>query len=217
MGRVKGICYGNDAFPAPYNPSIANSTQVFFGSDNTADYIGALFRRDYSNSVQSWCQNEGFPAPPPCRWDNIKMYNMGVEVIRLYDWDPRNSHQLFLDGCHMDKIGVLVSVSNYFLQPGGGLPDMNKQIPALIQSFSQGGDYHPAIQGIVFGNEFDLPGNGISVANCVSFTNTWASIEQQQFPNHRKLPIGHPVSFAMQNNRPPCWYAWDQPFLNLVH
>ncbi len=147
MVRVKGICYGNDAFPAPYNPSIANSTQVFFGSDNTADYIGALFRRDYSNSVQSWCQNEGFPAPPPCRWDNIKMYNMGVEVIRLYDWDPRNSHQLFLDGCHMDKIGVLVSVSNYFLQPGGGLPDMNKQIPALIQSFSQGGDYHPSYTG----------------------------------------------------------------------
>jgi hypothetical protein len=87
---------------------------------------------------------------------------------------------------------------------------MKKQIPALIQSFSQGGDYHPAIQGIVFGNEFDLPGNGISVANCVSFTNAWATIEQQQFPNHRKLPIGHPVSFAMQNSRPPCWYAWDQ-------
>ena len=108
------------------------------------------------------------------------------------------------------KIGVLVSVSNYFLQPGGGLPDMNKQIPALIQSFSKGGDYHPAIQGIVFGNEFDLPGNGISVANCVTFTNTWVSIEQQQFPNYRKLPIGHPVSFSMQNNRPPCWYAWDQ-------
>ena len=59
MGRVKGICYGNDAFPAPYNPSIANSTLVFFGSDNTADYIGALFRKDYSNSVQLWCQNEG--------------------------------------------------------------------------------------------------------------------------------------------------------------
>ena len=46
-----------------------------------------------------------------------------------------------------EKIGVLVSVSNYFLQPGGGLPDMNKQIPALIQSFSQGGDYHPSYTG----------------------------------------------------------------------
>jgi hypothetical protein len=209
MGRVKGICYGNDAFPAPYNPSIANSTQVFFGSDNTADYIGSLFRSNYANSVQPWCQSMG-PGETTCRADLPKMQTMGVEIIRLYDWDPRNPHDLFLDACHNENIGVLVSVSNYFLQPGGGLPDMNKQIPALIQSFSQGGDYHPAIQGIVFGNEFDLPGNGISVANCVSFTNTWASIEQQQFSSHRKLPIGHPVSFAMQNGRPPCWYAWDQ-------
>jgi hypothetical protein len=151
MGRVKGICYGNDAFPAPYNPSIANSTLVFFGSDNTADYIGALFRKDYSNSVQLWCQNEGLPSPPQCRWDNVMMYNMGVEVVRLYDWDPRNSHQLFLDGIQIDQMGALVSVSNYFLQPGGGLPDMNQQIPALIQSFSKGGDYHPAVQGIVIG------------------------------------------------------------------
>ena len=210
MGRVKGICYGNDSFPAPYNPSAANFTQVFFGSDNTADYMGPLFHRDYTNSVQFWCQNEGFQAPPPCRWDNMRMYNMGVEVIRLYDWDPRNSHQSFLDGCAQDGLSVLVSVSNYFLQPGGGLPDMNKQIPALIQSFSKGADYHPAVQGIVMGNEFDLPGNGISVANCVAFTQAWASIEQQQFSSHRKVPIGHPVSFAMQNNRPPCWYAWDQ-------
>lgn len=210
MGRVKGICYGNDAFPAPYNPSIANSTLVFFGSDNTADYIGALFRKDYSNSVQLWCQNEGLPSPPQCRWDNVMMYNMGVEVVRLYDWDPRNSHQLFLDGIQIDQMGALVSVSNYFLQPGGGLPDMNQQIPALIQSFSKGGDYHPAVQGIVIGNEFDLAGNGISVANCVAFTKAWASIEQQQFPNYRKVPIGHPVSFAAQNGQPPCWYAWNQ-------
>ena len=150
MGRVKGICYGNDAFPAPYNPSVANSTQVFFGSDNTADYIGSLFRSSYANSVQPWCQSMA-PGETTCRADLPKMYTMGVEVIRLYDWDPRNAHDLFLDACHNEKIGVLVSVSNYFLQPGGGLPDMNKQIPALIQSFSQGSDYHPAVQGLYLG------------------------------------------------------------------
>ena len=208
IGRVKGICYGNDAFPAPYNPSVANSTQVFFGSDNTADYIGSLFRSSYANSVQPWCQSR---APGKRR--------AGPTYQRCRPWGSRLSGSMTgtlgtpmtcFSRPAITKNGVLVSVSNYFLQPGGGLPDMNKQIPALIQSFSQGGDYHPAIQGIVFGNEFDLPGNGISVANCVSFTNTWVSIEQQQFPNHRKLPIGHPVSFAMQNNRPPCWYAWDQ-------
>jgi hypothetical protein len=99
MGRVKGICYGNDAFPAPYNPSIANSTQVFFGSDNTADYIGSLFRSNYTNSVKPWCQSTG-PGESSCRTDLPKMLNMGVEVIRLYDWDPRNPHESFLTGCH---------------------------------------------------------------------------------------------------------------------
>jgi hypothetical protein len=43
MGRVKGMCYGNDAFPAPYNPSNANSFQCTFGSDSTADYVAPLF------------------------------------------------------------------------------------------------------------------------------------------------------------------------------
>ena len=86
MGRVKGICYGNDAFLAPYNPSVANSTQVFFGSDNTADYIGSLFRSSYANSVQPWCQSMA-PGETTCRADLPKMYTMGVEVIRLYDWE----------------------------------------------------------------------------------------------------------------------------------
>jgi hypothetical protein len=136
------------------------------------------------------------------------MQTMGVEVVRLYDWDPRNAHDLFLDACHYEKIGVLVSVSNYFLQPGGGLPGMNIHIPALIRSFSKDGDYHPAVQGIVLANEFDL--SDISVHDCVDFTKAWAAIEQKQFPNHRKVKIGHPVSFAEKNNRPPCWHVWDQ-------
>lgn len=144
MGLVKGICYGNDAFPAPYNPSIANSTQVFFGSDSTADYMASLFRSNYANSVKQWCQSTG-PGETSCRADLPKIGAMGVEIIRLYDWDPRNAHESFLEAAHYEKIGVLVSVSNYFLQPSGGLPDMNKQIPALIQSFSKDGDYHPAI------------------------------------------------------------------------
>lgn len=209
MGRVKGICYGNDAFPAPYNESTANDTQVFFGSDNTADYIGPLFHIDYSNSVRSWCQGETAPPPPNCRWDNARMYNMGVELIRLYDWDPRNSHQMFLDGCQTNRTGVLVSVSNYNLRPDQGLPNMNKAIPELIKSFSKGGDYHPAVQGIVIGNEFNRA-KEISVANVVAFTNAWASIEQQQFGGHRKVPIGHPVAFGLTNNENDCWYVWQQ-------
>lgn len=209
MGRQKGICYGNDAFPAPYNPSTANQTLVFFGSDAAANYMAPLWAEYFKSSTGSACQTS-VPNPPPtcpCRNDlNRMQYQLGVDLIRLYDWDPRNNHQNFLDDCLKRGIGVLVSVSNYFLQPGGGLPNMNQNIPALINSYSKGADYHPAIEGVVMGNEFD----GYSVANCIKFTQAWVTIEQQQFPGRRPLPIGHPVSFAMEQGRPPCWYKWDQ-------
>jgi hypothetical protein len=212
MGRVKGICYGNDAFPAPYDESNANSFQCTFGSDNAADYVGALHQRAYQNSVQAWCNN-GQPIYPPapceCREDIGRMHVMGVELVRLYDWDARNSHQLFLDKCQTLGLGVLVSVSNYNLRPDQGLPNMNTAIPLLIKSFSKGGDYHAAVQGIVIGNEFNRA-KEISVANVVAFTNAWASIEQQQFSGHRKVPIGHPVAFGLTNNQNDCWYIWEQ-------
>jgi hypothetical protein len=80
---------------------------------------------------------------------------------------------------------------------------MNNAIPMLIKSFSKGNDYHPAVQGIVIGNEFNRA-KDISVANVVSFTNAWALIEQQKFPGHRKVPIGHPVAFGRINNEYDC-------------
>jgi hypothetical protein len=209
MGRVKGMCYGNDAFPHPYTPSNANSFQCTFGSDSTADYVAPLFGPSYTNSVKYWCQGAMQPPPESCRHDINNMYGMGVELIRLYDWDARNSHQTFLDACQHLGFGVLVSVSNYNLRPGEGLPNMNQAIPMLIRSFSKGGDYHPAIQGIVIGNEFNRE-DDISVENVATFTNTWASIEQQQFGGHRKVLIGHPVAFGLTNNQNDCWYIWQQ-------
>jgi hypothetical protein len=209
MGRVKGMCYGNDAFPNPYTPSNANSFQCTFGSDPTASYVGALFGKDYSNSVRTlWCQNEGMQGLT-CRYDIAWMHNMGVELIRLYDWDARNDHQSFLDQCQQHGLSVLVSVSNYNLRPSEGLPNMDQAIPMFIRSFSKGGDYHPAVQGIVIGNEFNRE-NDISVENVAAFTNRWASIEQQQFGGHRKVLIGHPVAFGLTNNENDCWYVWQQ-------
>jgi hypothetical protein len=131
---------------------------------------------------------------------------MGVEVIRLYDWDPRNRHDKFLDNCHKFGMGVLVSVSNYNLL-SAQMPNMNKAIPALIQSFSKDGDYHPAVEGIVIGNEFN---RNLSVDNVAKFTNAWASIEQKQFGGHREVLIGHPVAFGLEHNENDCWYAWQQ-------
>lgn len=207
MGRVKGICYGNDAFPAPYTESNANSFQCTFGSDATADHIGALHGGLYQNEISFWCAE--YQERPLCRDDVNAIYNMGVEVIRLYDWDPRNSHESFLDHCHKLGLGVLVSVSDYNLRSDQGFRNMKQNIPALIRSYSQGGDYHPAVQGVVFANEFNR-NSQISVANVVAFTNAWASIEQQQFPSHRKIMIGHPVAFGLTNNENDCWYVWKQ-------
>jgi hypothetical protein len=208
MGRVKGICYGNDAFPNPYTPSNANSFQCTFGSDPTASYVGALFGKDYGNSVQYWCQNEGMQGLV-CRFDIAWMHNMGVELVRLYDWDARNDHQSFLDQCQQHGLGVLVSISNYNLRPSEGLPNMDKAIPMFIRSFSKGHDYHPAVQGIVIGNEYNREAD-ISVENVAAFTNRWASIEGAQFGGHRKVLIGHPVAFGLTNNENDCWYAWQQ-------
>jgi hypothetical protein len=59
---------------------------------------------------------------------------MGVQVIRLYDWDPRNDHSGFLDMCLARGLRVLVGVSDYFLQSGqdGGFDKMEEHIPRLI-------------------------------------------------------------------------------------
>ena len=69
MGIAKAICYGNDAFSAPYNPSCANTTQVFFGSDPPATYIGALWNTNYTSSTGARCETGAGPQVPACRGD----------------------------------------------------------------------------------------------------------------------------------------------------
>ena len=86
---------------------------------------------------------------------------------------------------------------------------MKEAIPALIRSFSNGTDYHPAVQGVVIGNEYNREDN-ISTANVAAFTNTWASIEGGQFGKHRKILMGHPVAFGLTNNKNDCWDAWEK-------
>jgi hypothetical protein len=202
------MCYGDDAFPAPYTPSNANNLQIFFGADNAADYITPLWGATYKSSTGAFCQSH-VGSPPYCRYDLNSIRNqLGAELIRLYDWDPRNPHQNFLDTCQQLGIGVLVSVSDYFLEPNGGLPNMDQNIPALIRSYSKDGNYHPAVEGIVMGNEF--PPDQYTVPDAVKFTQEWVAIEGAQFPGYRPVPIGHPVSFAEEGGRYPCWYKWDQ-------
>lgn len=206
MAHVKGITYGNDAFPKPYEEAHANDTRVFFGSDVAAAHMKPLWGHDYTSSTGCSCHDNGPNDRPNCRSDLNRMKGLlGVELLRLYDWEPRNDHRGFLDSCQNSGIGVLVSVSNYFLKPGGGFPKRDQLIPALIRSFSAGGNYHPAIEGIVFGNELD----GYGVKELIQFTQRWAQIEQAQFPGYRKVRLGHPIAFGKVGELPG-WHIWDQ-------
>jgi hypothetical protein len=203
----KGICY--QPFPAPYNPSTANNTWIFFGSDIAYLPMAPLWSRGYRNK-----NNESYVG----RDDLTTMREgMGVNLIRLYDWEPRNSHLDFLNACWEmpDRFTpVLAPVSNYFLKEG--YKDRRTHIPKLIRSFSnaQGTDYHIGINGIIIGNEPRL--NEFTVNECIGFTKDYVDIERSQFPGHRKIPIGHPVDFATYGGQYPCWGFWD-PLLSALN
>ena len=203
----KGMCYQPMPFyvdpvrgaTQPYSPSIANTTRIFFGSDIAYNCMEPLWGESFTS--QSGITYRG-------RDDVTSLKRMGVNLVRLYDWEPRNYHKKFLDRCQAHGIKVLVPVSNYFLKPGEGYPNRLELIPNLIRSFSNGGqnngsDYHPAIAGIIMGNEPRL--HGFTAAECVQFTKDWVSIEQDQFSGFSMPPIAHPVDFERYGGRYPAW------------
>jgi hypothetical protein len=206
MPAQKGICY--EPFPKPYNPSTANTTCLFFGSDIASAPLSPLFGYEYLSSTGSACSAGEWPAPTQCRGDIGVLKAMGVDLVRLYDWEPRNKHDYFLTLCKNHGISVLAPVSNYFLNPGQGFPDREKLIPALIKSFANeaGSDYHEALAGVIFGNEL----KGYGVEQCVTFTQDWARIEAAQFPNFRPLRLGHPVQFDPFGGSFPCFGFWNK-------
>jgi hypothetical protein len=198
ISGANGICYA--AFPTGYDPSRANNTWIYFGSDIAQNAMGALWNNFYSNY-------EGTPYTG--RNDLLTMMNMGANLVRLYDWEPRNKHDSFLDAFGPNGIGVLAPVSNYFLKEG--FSNRKTLIPELIKSFSNldRNDYHSSITGIIIGNEPAV--SGFSVDACIQFTKDWIEIEQSMFGgNYRKLPIGHPVDFSLYGGQYPCWGFWDK-------
>ncbi|MHC0447933.1 hypothetical protein ACWA1F_21175 [Flavobacterium sp. 3-218] len=210
--NFNGICYA--PYPPGYNPSIANHTLIFFGSDVAYDCMTPLWGKEYTSKSGSHCDLTG---PNKARNDIQKLADMGVKLIRLYDWEPRNNHLNFLDYCDSFDIKVLVSVSCYFVKPGkdNGLKDRDTQIPKLINSFSnrEKTDYHRAILGIVIGNEPRI--SGYDAQNCIDFTTSFVNIEASQYPNYREVVIGHPVDFATYGAKYPCFGFWDPLFAAL--
>jgi hypothetical protein len=205
----KGMCY-SAVFPPPYRPDAANRTCIFFGSDEAYDCMQPLWGNSFTSA-----NGRRFMGRDDLRTINL----MGVNLIRLYDWEPRNYHQRFLDYCQQLGIKVLASVSDYFLNPdpnpiNGGFRQREMHIPSLIKSFSNGHhniggtDYHPAIVGIIFGNEPEIH-HKFGIYESAEFTKDWVRIEQQQFPGFRRPLIGHPVDFGKYGNEPyPQWNWW---------
>ncbi len=207
--NFNGMCYA--PYPHGYDPSTANDTLIFYGSDVAYDCMTPMWGKEYTSKAGSHCDLNG---PNKARNDIQTLANMGVTLIRLYDWDPRNNHLKFLDYCNSFNIKVLVSVSCYFVKPGddNGLKDRDIQIPKLIDSFSnsQKTDYHSAVAGIVIGNE--PARNGYNAQHCIDFTTSWADIEASKYPNYREVLIGHPVDFATYGAKYPCFGFWDPLF-----
>jgi len=196
------MCY--QPFPQPYDPSHANTTCIFFGSDIAYNAMEPLWGPSYTSRSGRTFQG---------RNDFQTLKEMGVNLLRLYDWEPRNFHKRFLDKCVDLGIKVLAPVSRYFLNPNQGFPDRRNLIPKLIQSFSNGETnngttYHPAIAGIIMGNE---PGicQCYTVEQCSEFTKDWVEAEKRmRFPT--TLPIGHPVDFGKApGERFPQWNFWE--------
>jgi len=196
----KGMCY--QPFPAPYDPSTANDTCIFFGSDIAYNPMQPLWGSDYTSS-----NGMEFPGG---RKDLKTMDTMGVNLVRLYDWEPRNEHLKFLNQCQNLGIKVLAPVSNYFLIRGQGFEQRKALIPQLIKSYrnADGTNYHPAIAGIIMGNEPRI-GNKFGVDELAVFTKEWVRIEEEQFSGFSLPPIGHPVDFGkLPNERFPQWNFW---------
>jgi hypothetical protein len=202
--NFNGICYS--PLPPGYDPSTANTTCLFFGSDIAYDPMEPIWGNAYTSSTGSSCNLTG---PNKARNDIQTLADMGVTLIRLYDWEPRNNHLKFLDYCHSRNIKVLAPVSNYFVKPNEGLPRRNSLILDLINSFSNKDktDYHPAIAGIIVGNEPNR--HGFTAQNCIDFTISWASIEASKYASYRELMIGHPVDFGTYGGQYPCFGFWD--------
>jgi hypothetical protein len=195
---LKGICY--EPFPLAYNPSTCNNTCLFFGSDIAAYNLKPLWGDSFTplGGPDAGTTFKG-------RNDLKNISELGANLIRLYDWDARNDHIPFLDCCEEYGLQVLVPVSNYNLGAFGTPPPMEASITGLINSFTKvvngKRDYHPAIYGIIIGSETDQLAN-VSSDYLIEYTKKWVQIESIAYSGYRKVPIGHPISFAMQG---PGW------------
>jgi hypothetical protein len=142
---------GFQPFSRGYDPSTANNTAIYFGSDIARRQMGSLW------GTKSYLSQS---CEPHCRNDLQTVKDMGVNLIRLYDWDPANDHSQFLNYAHDLGLKVVVAMSNW-------LPKnpqyWDEQVPWYFNSKNfgnaDGTDWHPAVAGVLITNEplLDIP------------------------------------------------------------
>ncbi|GAB5558790.1 MAG: hypothetical protein SynsKO_04370 [Synoicihabitans sp.] len=135
--QVRGVCYQ----PAPIgdNPSAAAPYGDYF----TANY-SALTDRD-------------LPL----------MRELGANVVRIYGWNETADHAAFLDACYNGGVDPIYVLINRWIDPNTNWNDASA-VSAIQQTFvqiDQNLGSHPAVMGIILGNEANIyNGNGDNAA-----------------------------------------------------
>jgi hypothetical protein len=182
----KGTAY--QAFGRGYDPSKANDSYIYFGSDIARKQTGSLW------GTQSYLAQS---CAPDCRNDLQTIKNLGINLIRLYDWDPRNDHSQFLDYAHSLGIKVVVPISNWL--PKQGADTWNNELPAYFRygNFGNrtGTDWHPAIAGVIISNELDRDDGGVYYNNTIGLVARFIQ-EADKRGFSKTVPVGVPVTFV---------------------
>lgn len=180
---------GYQAFGQGYDPSSANDTYIYFGSDIARKQVGSLW------GTQSYLSQS---CEPNCRNDLKIMKDDGINLIRLYDWDPRNDHSQFLDYANSLNIKVVVPISNWLPTQGSNVWD--EQVPGYFSSRNFGNkagtDWHPAIAGVIISNELDANG-GQYYDNVIGLVARFIQ-EADKKGFSKTVPVGVPVTFVPQ-------------------
>lgn len=203
----KGTAY--QAFGQGYDPSTANISWLYFGSDAARKQMGSLW------GTQSFLH---LSCQPHCRNDLQTMKDMGINLVRVYDWDQRNDHSQFLDYAHSLGIKVIVPISNYL--PGQppetwrnailGIPDLPGFLQAGNFANKDGSDWHPAIAGVTISNEADMGGDKPPYPSVLALTAQFLEIANQKNFS-KEVRVGVPVSFAHRAGAElPAWDVLDQ-------
>lgn len=179
---------GYQAFGKGYDPSTANNSYIYFGSDIARKQTGSLW------GAQSYLSQS---CEPHCRNDLQIMKNLGINLIRLYDWDPRADHSQFLDYANSLDIKVVVPISNWLPTQAPAVWD--EQVPTYFtaRNFSNkdGTDWHPAVAGVIISNELDQEDGGQYYGNVIGLVARFLR-EADERGFSKSVPVGIPVTFA---------------------